>query len=64
MPSKSAPAGYTRHFVSNAIARYEAQGLEATEAGVWVESESLRVFVAGTDGYAFGSGWHGAESGN
>ena len=30
---------------------------EATEDGVWVESESLRVFVAGTDGYVFGSGW-------
>ena len=29
----------------------------ATEDGVWVESESLRVFVAGTDGYVFGSGW-------
>ena len=30
---------------------------EATEAGAWVESESLRVFVAGYDGYVFGSGW-------
>ena len=30
---------------------------EATEAGVWVDSESLRVFVAGYDGYVFGSGW-------
>ncbi len=30
---------------------------EATEAGVWVESESLRVFVAGVDGHVFGSGW-------
>ena len=30
---------------------------EATEDGVWVKSESLRVFVAGTDGYVFGSGW-------
>ena len=30
---------------------------QATETGVWVESESLRVFVAGTDGYVFGSGW-------
>ena len=29
----------------------------ATEDGGWVESESLRVFVAGTDGYVFGSGW-------
>ncbi len=32
MPSKSAPADYTRHFVGNAIARYEAQGLDATLA--------------------------------
>ena len=31
--------------------------LQATEAGVWVESESLRVFVAGYDGHVFGSGW-------
>ena len=30
---------------------------EATESGVWVESESLRVFVAAYDGYLFGSGW-------
>ena len=34
---------------------------EATEAGVWVESESLRVFVAGYDGYVFGSGWRRDE---
>ena len=25
--------------------------------GIWVESESLRVFVAGANGYVFGSGW-------
>ena len=30
IPSKSSPAEYTRHFVQNAIARYEAQGLDAT----------------------------------
>ena len=30
---------------------------EATESGVWVESESLRFFVASYDGYLFGSGW-------
>ena len=30
---------------------------DATESGVWVESESLRVFVAEYDGYLFGSGW-------
>ncbi len=32
IPSKSAPAEYTQHFVDNAIARYEAQGLDATLA--------------------------------
>ena len=31
---------------------------QATEAGFWMESESLRVFVTGTDGYVFGSGWN------
>ena len=30
---------------------------EATEAGVWVVSDSLRLFVATADGYVFGSGW-------
>ena len=34
---------------------------EATEAGMWVESESLRVFVASYDGYVFGSGWSRGE---
>jgi len=28
-----------------------------TESGEWVESETLRVWVAGYDGYVFGSGW-------
>ena len=36
---------------------FGGETFEATEAGVWVKSESLRVFVAGTDGYLFGSGW-------
>ena len=31
--------------------------VQATADGGWVESESLRVWVAGYDGYAFGSGW-------
>ncbi len=31
---------------------------EATEDGDWVESASLRVWVAGYDGYVSGSGWH------
>ena len=34
---------------------------QATEDGVWVESDSLRVFVAGYDGYLFGSGWSREE---
>ena len=33
------------------------EAFEATENGSWVESESLRVFVAGYDGHVFGSGW-------
>jgi len=36
---------------------FGGETFEATEAGVWEESESLRVFVAGIDGYLFGSGW-------
>ena len=31
--------------------------LRGNGAGVWVESESLRVFVAEYHGYLFGSGW-------
>ncbi len=33
------------------------QTIDATTDGDWVESESLRVFVAGYDGYVFGTGW-------
>ena len=36
---------------------FGAETFEATADGKWVESESLRVFVAGMDGYVFGSGW-------
>ena len=32
IPPKSAPAGYTKFFVDNAISRYETQGLDATLA--------------------------------
>ena len=32
-----------------------------TESGEWIESESLRVFVASYDGYVFGSGWSSDE---
>ena len=36
---------------------FGSETLDVTEAGSWVESESLRLFVAGYDGYVFGSGW-------
>ncbi len=36
---------------------FGTETFQATEEGVWVESESLRIFVAGYDGYLFGSGW-------
>ena len=35
--------------------------VHAHEEGEWVESESLRVFVAEYDGYLFGSGWSRGE---
>ena len=40
---------------------FGGETFQVTEGGVWVESESLRVFVAGTDGYLFGSGWRRDE---
>ena len=36
---------------------FGGEPVHAHEEGEWVESESLRVFVAGYDGYLFGSGW-------
>ena len=36
---------------------FGGQTFDATEAGSWVATESLRVYVAGYDGYVFGSGW-------
>ena len=36
---------------------FGGETFEATESGAWVESESLRVYVAETDGFVFGSGW-------
>ncbi len=36
---------------------------QATEDGGWVESESLRVWVASYDGYLFGSGWRRDDHG-
>ena len=36
---------------------FGGETFEATAEGVWVESESLRVYVAETDGFVFGSGW-------
>ena len=40
---------------------FGTQTFVATASGNWVESESLRVWVAGYDGYVFGSGWSRAE---
>ncbi len=40
---------------------FGGETFDATESGVWVESESLRVFVAEYDGYLFGSGWSRGE---
>ena len=40
---------------------FGAATFQATEDGGWVESESLRVWVADYDGYVFGSGWHRDE---
>ena len=46
---------------------FGGETFEATESGVWVVSETLRVYVAETDGFVFGSGWsrddHGHEHG-
>ena len=36
---------------------------EATEDGNWVTTEALRVWVAGFNGWVFGSGWHRDKSG-
>ena len=42
---------------------FGTETFEASQSGDWVESESLRVFVAGYDGYVFGTGWSRDESG-
>ena len=36
---------------------FGSETFNATPAGGWVESELLQVWVAGYDGYVFGSGW-------
>ena len=53
VPSKSAPAEYTKFFVNNAISRYETEGLEATLAHYsQVESidEQWYVFIVDEEG--------------
>ena len=40
---------------------FGAETFDAIGEGVWVESESMRVYVAGYDGYVFGSGWNRDE---
>ena len=42
---------------------FGGETFEVTESGAWVESESLRVWVAGYDGFVFGSGWNNDDSG-
>ena len=42
---------------------FGAETFAVTEAGDWVESESLRVWVAGYDGFVFGSGWRRDDPG-
>ena len=36
---------------------FGSESFHAAAGGAWVESESLRVWVAVYDGYVFGSGW-------
>ena len=36
---------------------FGSETFQATADGDWVATESLRVYVAGYDGYVFGSGW-------
>ena len=43
---------------SDAHELFGGETLEADRDGDWVESESQRVWVAGHDGFVFGSGWH------
>ena len=38
-----------------------SEPFDATEDGVWVTSESLRLFMAEYDGFVFGSGWSREE---
>ncbi len=40
---------------------FGSEPFDATEDGVWVTSESLRLFVAEYDGFVFGSGWSREE---
>ena len=43
---------------------FGGESFQATGDGDWVESESLRVYMAEYDGWLFGSGWRRDESGN
>ena len=36
---------------------FGSQPFDATADGIWVTSESLRVYVVEYDGFVFGSGW-------
>lgn len=39
------------------------RSIEATEEGNWVTTDAVRMWVAGSGGFVFGSGWHRDESG-
>ena len=43
---------------------FGAGAIEATEGGNWVTTDAVRIWVAESDGFVFGSGWHHDESGS
>ena len=43
---------------------FGAGAIEATEGGNWVTTDAVRMWVAESDGFVFGSGWHHDESGS
>ena len=43
---------------------FDTSSVEATEEGDWVTTDTVRMWVAETGGFLFGSGWHHHESGS
>ena len=41
-----------------------ADTLEIDEDGIWLTSESMRIWVVSSDGWVFGAGWHHDEAAN